>query len=238
MISISSVNKSIYFLGNNINKEEKFEIYNSSKEEKVNEAKENKNYLSPNQLYNKERSSVNLADYNPNYNRYDIYNEDYKYSVYSSFAICNGSKFTCGINDIYFDLEKIEEIMPIKEFENLVTEYINIMKQDKFFSEGYPVEFIVDVAENLALSEISGTAFRTNHGFFTQGVNGNWYKDLKIELPKEFSELLSEIAKYISENYTKNLVFDYWDKFLDEIDKMPSDSDFKKAFNHFNKNFY
>ncbi|WP_250277308.1 hypothetical protein [[Clostridium] colinum] len=247
MISTINISNNINCLGYSTTKKEKFRLDKNINENKENnKIEENKGYFTPQQLFEmekaKERRMNNIKTYyNENHNNYDIDNKDYKYSIYASKDIILGAHYGFGE---FLDIKEVEKIMPLGEFEKLVTEYINIFNQEDWFKGSYTNEFIVSMSEHYALAEISGKAFRTDKGAFLYDEEHGWEYcegDRVVfhisDVAPNLQDILTNIAKYINENYVKNLTFDYWDKFLDDIDKMPDDSELKKSFAEFNKVF-
>ncbi len=247
MISIINAPKNIYSLGYVTTKKEKFTLNKDENLDTENDIiEENKSYYTPQELFEiekaKERITNNLKNYyNSKYDNYDIYNKDYEYSIYGSKEIISGGYYDFGL---FLDIQEVEKIMPLEEFEKLVTIYIDIFKQDDWFgANNYTNEHIVGMSEQYALAEITGNAFRTDQAVFFYDEEHGWeYLDGKkggaiSDIAPNLQGVLSDIAKYISENYVKNLTFDYWGTFLDDLDKMSDDSNLKKAFNDFNKVF-
>ncbi len=246
MISIINAPKNIYSLGYVTTKKEKFTLNKDENLDPENDIiEENKSYYTPQELFEiekaKERTTNNLKNYyNSKYDNYDIYNKDYEYSIYGSKEIISGAYYDFGV---FLDIQEVEKIMPLEEFEKLVTIYIDIFKQDDWLGGSYTNDFIVGMAEYQALAEITGNAFRTDQAVFLYDEEHGWeYLDGKkggyiSDIAPNLQGVLSDIAKYISENYVKNLTFDYWGTFLDDLDKMYDHSNLKKAFNDFNKVF-
>ncbi len=253
MISISSASKNINYLGYYTTKKEEFNLTNNVNTTiEIEKLEENNSYYTPKELFEiekfTEKSINNIKNYyNSNHNNYDINNKDYKYSVYCSEEIIYGTNYDFGV---YIDIQEIEKIMPLEEFEKLVTKYIDMFKQDGWFgscTDEFTVgagEHIVKLSEYFSLAEITGKAFRTDKGVVIYDEDNGWdyYKEgeggfIAYKLAQNFHDILSNIAKYISENYVKNLTFDYWDIFLDDLEKMPNNLELKKSFNDLKKSF-
>lgn len=247
MISITNASNNINYLGYSTNKKEEFNLTNNVNiTNEIEKLEEKKSYYTPKELFEIEKStekSINNIKncYNSNHNNYDIDNKDYKYSIYGCEEIIYGANYDF---DEYVDIQEIEKIMPLGEFEKLVTKYIDMFKQDGWFGGSYTNEHIVKLSEYFSVAEITGKAFRTDKGIVIYDEDTGWeyFKDGKdgyrvYKLDQNLHDVLSNIAKYISENYVKNLTFDYWDIFLEDLEKMTDDSELKKSFNDLKKSF-